>query len=235
VITAELQFLPSSKRQTVETFLGLPQELRPIRRSLGEDDIGTPIGDPDQFLDGVEESDSGFFLKGPGVMYDFIFARNRPTICNCFLEVQPHLAKILLIHMAAAQPIFGFACTTDELDEHNRITIKLGINSIESWVGQDTQKYIPGLYWITLLPAVLAEKHGVPLSTLGKVALEHIRLEGDQHLFRFYERPEDWRSASNVAELSSSLSGVFNIEKIKPQLRTAKNFFDLDKMLRNWE
>jgi hypothetical protein len=235
VITAELQFSPSSKRQTVEAFLTLPQELRPIRRSAGEDDIGTPIGDPDQFLDGVEESDSGFFLKGPGVVYDFIFSRSRPIVCNCFLEIQSHLAKVLLIHMAAAQPVFGFACTFDELDARNRVTVKQGINSIESWVGQDIRRYIPGLYWMTLLPAALAKKHDVPLSAVEKVALEHIKLDGDQHFFRFYDRPEDWRSNTDVTALGASFPSVFNVEKIKPQLNTAKNFHDLEVILSKWD
>ncbi len=38
-----------------------------------------------------------------------------------------------------------------------------------------------------------------------------------------------------VAKLCSSLPGVFDVEKIKPQLTTAKNFLELDAFLRSWK
>ncbi len=101
-----------------------------------------------------------------------------------------------LIHMATPRPFFGFACTQEELEYRNRITIKFGINTMESWVGRDTRRYVPGFYWWTLLPASLAEQHGIPLSVLVEAAQEHIELEGQQHLLRFYEKPEDWQSAA---------------------------------------
>ena len=90
--------------------------------------------------------------------------------------------------MAAPRPFFGFACTQEELEYRNRITVKFGINTMESWVGRDTRRYIPGLYWWTLLPASLAEQHGIPLSILVRASQEHIELEGQQHLLRFYDK-----------------------------------------------
>ena len=86
-----------------------------------------------------------------------------------------------------------------------------------------------------MLPESLAKQHGVSLSAVEKVAREHIELGAGQHLFRFYDRPEDWRSTPAVAELCASLPGVFDVEKIKPQLTAAKNFLELDAMLRNWK
>ena len=65
----------------------------------------------------------------------------------------------------------------------------------------------PVLYWWTLLPASLAEQHGIPLSVLVGAAQEHIELEGQQHLLRFYEKPEDWQSAAVMAELYHSCPG----------------------------
>jgi hypothetical protein len=234
VIYAKFVFRPAAKRQILGRLLALPQELRPTRRSAGEDETGTLVGDVDEFLNEVEKRDTGFFLKGPNVTYDLVFAGKRPITCNCFLEVQPDLAKLLLVSMATVQPIFGFACTWEEMERRNRVVVKQGKNTIESWVGRDTRKYVPGFYWMTLLPAALAEKHDVPLATVEGVALEHVKLDGDQHLFRFYDRPEDWLSDTHVSALATSLPGVFNVEKVKPQLDTAKNFVELEVMLRSW-
>lgn len=168
-------------------------------------------------------------------MYDIGLAGNKPIICNCFLDVEPDLAKRFLLHMVAAQPTFGFACTPEEREYRNRVIVKQGINTIESWVGRDYQKYVPGFYWLTLLPDVLAKKHGVSLSEVEKVAQEHMELEGGQHLFRFYERPEDWQSTDKVAKLCASLPGVFDVGKVKPQAEAAKNFLELDEMLGDWK
>jgi hypothetical protein len=100
---------------------------------------------------------------------------------------------------------------------------------------RDSQKYVPGLYWLTLLSDALVAKHGVPLSEVAQIALEHIELEDGQHLFRFYDRPEEWRSASNVTKLIRTLPGIFDVEKVKPQLETAETFVDLNAVVRNWK
>ena len=235
MIDSTLEFPPQALRVVVAAFLALPDGLRPTHQSVGEDDVGEPICDRARQVETLAKRTSGFFLKGPRVTYDINLAGTKPIICNCFLEVEPSLAEQFLTHMATVQPIFGFACAQEERYQRNRVTIKQGVNTIESWVGRDTQKYVPGFYWLTLLPDALARQHAVSLSKVEKVAQEHIELEGGQHLFRFYERPEDWRATSAVAELCASLPGVFNVEKVKPQLPAAKNFLELNSMLREWK
>jgi hypothetical protein len=136
--------------------------------------------------------------------------------------------------MATAHPIFGFVCAPEERERRNRTKIKQGMNTIESWVGRDIQKYVPGLYWCTLLPASLAQRHNLPLSKVASIALEHVELEGSHHLFRFYEKPEDWRSANALQELYSSLPGLFDVDKIRPALEDAKTYLELSDMTGNW-
>jgi hypothetical protein len=149
--------------------------------------------------------------------------------------VEPPLVKKFLMHMAVTQPVFGLASAPEEREQRNRLVIKPGVNTVESWVGRDLEKYVPGFYWLTLLSDALAEKHGIPLSAVKKVALEHMELQGGQHLFQFYERPEDWRFTQEVAKLCSSLPGVFDVEGIRPSLMAAKNFLELDAALRVWK
>ena len=235
MIESILEFQPTALHSVVAALCALPEGLRPTHHSLGEDEAGKPILNTGKFLESLTGAKLGPFLRGPGVIYDIRLAGSKPILCNCFLEVDPALAKEFLIQMATAQPIFGFACASEERTHRNRVIVKQGVNTIESWVGRDPQKYIPGFYWLTLLPKALAEKHDVPLSAVEKIAKEHIELEGGQHLFRFYERPEDWRTAPDVAALCSSLPGVFDVEKVKPLLPAAKNFLDLDEVLRSWK
>lgn len=243
MIEAALEFQSADLRSIVAVFCTLPEELRPTHHSLGEDEVGEPILDTEKFLDSLLGAGLGPFLKGARVTYDIGFfdglvgserVKSNSIICNCLLEVEPSLVKKFLVHMAAAQPIFGFACAPEEREQRNRVTTKQGVNTIESWVGRDTQKYVPGFYWLTLLSEALAKKHAIPLSAVEKVAHEHIKIEG-QYLFRFYEQPEDWQKTLAVTELCASLPGVFNVEKIKPHLSAATNFLDMNSLLREWK
>jgi len=79
----------------------------------------------------------------------------------------------------------------------------------------------------------MVKQHAIPLIAVEAVAREHLAME-EQHLFQFYDRPEDWQQTSAVTELCASLPGVFDIEKIKPLLPAAKNFLELNSILRVW-
>jgi hypothetical protein len=161
MIEAELEFPFSMTHLALEKLLTLTDALRPTHQSLGEDEVGTMIGDAKAFLQTFELPSIGVYLRNSIALYDLRRSRNSNLIVGAYLDAIPDIAvKELLIHMAEAQPTFGFACAVEEREHRNRVTTKLGINTIESWVGRDTQKYIPGLYWWTLLPASLAEKHG---------------------------------------------------------------------------
>jgi hypothetical protein len=235
VIKAGLEFQFLARPRVLERLLSLPPELRPTHQSVGEDEVGMAIDDRNKLIQSLERNESGIYLKNSNVLYDIRRSKNESLICNGYFELSPSIVREFLIYMASADPIFGFACTPKEKEAKNRVTTKQGVNTIESWVGRDTRKYIPGLYWLTLLPVALAEKHGVPLSVIEGVALEHMVLDGGQHFFRFYEEPGDWRSTTAVAELCSSLPGVFDVEKVRPQLAAAKNFLDLNATIRSWK
>ena len=235
MIEAELEFPFSMTHLALEAILTLPDALRPTHKSLGEDEVGTAIGDASVFLRTFELPSIGLFLRNSLALYDFRKLRNGNLTCCAYLDAIPHVAvKEFLIHMAMAHPIFGFACVAEEREHRNRITTKLGVNTIHSWVGRDTRRFVPGLYWWTLLPASLAEQHGIPLSTIVGAAQEHIELDGQQHLLRFYEKPEDWQSAAVMAELYRSLPSVFDVEKLRSKLQGATTFLELNAILDAW-
>jgi hypothetical protein len=235
MIKAEFEFPLSTTDLVIRTILDLPEMLRPTIVSLAEDEVGTSIGDTKVFLQSFKMPTIGVYLQNPTALYDLRRSRNSTLIVDADLGAIPGaVARDFLVHMAIAHPIFGFTCAAAERDHRNRVTTKLGINTIHSWVGRDTQKYIPGLYWWTLLPISLAEKHGVPLSTIVGEAMEHIELEGGQHLLRFYDKPQDWQGARNIAKLYRSLPGVFDVERLQPKLQGARTFLELNAILAAW-
>jgi hypothetical protein len=172
---------------------------------------------------------------GKTVTYSIRLAAEAPMICDCFIDVQPEVAQQFLVQMSTAQPLFGFACLPAEREHRNLISFQFGINKIEKWVGRNAEQNVPGLYWLTLLSETLLKRHGVPLGAIEAVAKEHIALEGGQHLFRFYERPEDWQTSSSIGELCASLPGVFNVEAAKAKVMSANSVLEANAMLRNWK
>lgn len=238
MITAELEFELSSARFVLEKILTLPEALRPTHECPGEDEVGTEIDDPNRLVQSFDPPSSGLgFLKNAnGATYYMRKERRGSLGCYAYFDgVSRDVVKSFLICMSSASPIFGFTCAPEEREHRNRVVTKQGMNTIESWVGRDTRKYIPGLYWLTLLPTILAEKYRVSLSVLAGAALEHLELRGEQHLLRFYERPEDWRSNNMLEQLSSAQPGIFDIKKVRLQLETAKNFLEVQAVLDSWD
>lgn len=232
MIEAGLEF-DGEIEHVMAAFIALPPPLRPAYFSHEEKIIDTTnrVEDHGRFSAFRARSQSGFFLLNEAVTYSLRFATGRPLICDCFIDVQPEIAKQFLAHMSTARPLFGFACAPAEHEYRNRVSVQQGNNKIDSWVGRDTRKNVPGLYWLTLLSETLATRHGVSLAAIEAIAQEHIALEGGQYLFQFYERPEDWQKTHAVAELCASLPGIFNVETVRPQLLAAKTFLELNSML----
>ena len=226
---------PAALRGAIAAARDLPRDLRPTHHSLGEHEVGQPIDDVEELFDSAWSTTPGPFLRGKSVAYDFSVPGNRPIWCRCDLDVEASRARIFMEHMAAAGPIFGRACVWEELLHRNQIVAKRTDGTAYCWVGRDTAKYVPGLYWLTLLSDRLVKFHGVPLDGVRNGALENVDLGGGQHLFRFYDDPSDWHAGQRAVDtLCASLPGVFNIAAVRPDISTMTNFIESNRALREW-
>lgn len=231
MIESRLDFKLGSIRQLVTALMSLPAELRPACHSLGEDEVGTPIVDAQGFANSLNDGSPGLFLRGHHSSF-YIRTERKRIVCQCYLDVTPSSARKFMIEMARLEPIFGFACSPEERERRNRVVVQQGENTIESWVGRDSEKFVPGLYWLTLLSDSMLEKHGVPLSALKSVALRASRIDIEQNLLQFYETPAEWSSTENVSRLCAQWPGIFNVERVIPMLLGAKTFLELNSLLR---
>jgi len=241
MIIVEIEFEEAKIEAIVAAFLTLPTPLRPTH--FGEDEEGKRsrrrVDDSaafDSFFIGRTE---GFFLFGPSLVCMAMLGREKILTLHCSINTEPELARDFLVHLAkAAAPRFAFACEPEERDRRNRLVTKLhlldGPTTIETWVGRNTRKYLPGLYWLTLIPSTLLEEHAVAFSALESCAVETVMLQESLYLFRFYERPESWRSATCVSELLKSVSGIFDIKRIRPLIEGARSFAEIQGTLAGW-
>ena len=183
----------------------------------------------------LKNREYGFMLNAPKATYDISIVTNHPIICRVFFKkIVPSLAQEFMMHMASAHPIFGYASTEEERYRWNRVKTIRGNNHIETWVGRDPSKCVPGLYWLTMLSGDLARRHGVAIEALDGVAKDHVLFDKDWHLFRFYDAPEDWRESSGVSDLRTNLTGIFDIEALRPQILAAKTWLEACDVTHAW-
>lgn len=230
----------SSLHALVRALCRLPDGLGATRHSQGEDKVGQTIDDIEQYLASLKGST---LLRGSGVLYNIsapMRRSDRPIICSChFKDPPPSLVRVFVERMAAIDALFGYACTWEELQHRNWVFAEVDGGrggTSEGFEGRDISKYVPGLYWLTLLPMTLAERHEVPLAQVSAVALEHADLGGGQHLFRFHDHPENWaKRIDAIDDLCARLSGVFDIQEVRRLVaKGVKSFAELHDLLRPW-
>jgi hypothetical protein len=230
VVDSRLVFPLSRVREALDAFLSLPGNLHPTHHRVGENERRMPIGNSRAFREYKTEKSGGFFLHARRATYDVQPLAGLPVECNGF-NIPTSLAWDFLLHMAKAGPDFGYCCADEE--ERHRNYHETSISS--GYRGRDIEKYVPGLYWLTLISERLLEKHHVPLVALKKIALKHITPATGVHLFRFYERPEDWQSSTSIEQLYKSAPGIFDLDKVRPLIRTDVTFAEYMKQLREWD
>jgi len=146
------------------------------------------------------------------------------------------LVGVFLKSLAGNKFVFGFGCYDEEHEHRNRHYITIGKNHIESWIGRDLEKYIPGVYWYTLLSDELLSKHGVDLASLSAEAITTETLgDGSLHLLKFYENPEDWKeNAERLDDLCERTDGVFSRRPIEVAVISVSNYLEYDDIIAEW-
>ena len=61
---------------------------------------------------------------------------------------------------------FGFVAEWEEYLHRNQHIYPLLHGKVQSWVGRDFTRYLPGLHWTTALSRFLAQKYGVEADAL---------------------------------------------------------------------
>ncbi len=238
LLQAGLELEDSHTSAVTETLLQLPGELRPSDYNFGEDERRKSLSvckDPLRVL--TDPRQPGFFLYGQAVVYDLRTARDRTIRLSCLFERPDADLRSLIVRLATAGPLFGYACQYQERIARNRVQASFKEkNQLESWVGRLPRKQLPGLYWYTLVSGDLLRDLGIPLPSLLAIAKEYEELPGSQHFFRFYDHPEDWRTATAVNRVIAEQPGIFDVADVKKAMAMNPDvtFLELSSLLARW-
>jgi hypothetical protein len=234
VISLELEVGSGGLSSILSLVRSLPGNLRPTHFGDSESDRRRrkSVDDSEQFEKFFLKRTSGFLLFGSEFECLASVVPNRTIRLSCSVGGASSNAEVVLKHFAAAGPIFGSACSPDERAAKNRAVFQFGANRLEAWVGRETAKYIPGLYWLTLLSSELSKRHGIELSQLERIALAHDVVAPNQHLFRFGDSPQSWKAQG---ESVSGIPGVFDISRVYEAVGLKSNFIDVSAILDRWK
>jgi hypothetical protein len=224
-------WLNGTAEDLLKRVLDLPDELRPVRFSSGEkvrskDDV---VDDENRFSKFVERNPAGFALFCDGLTYD-VMLRVSPKTLSCYLTKDASRAHTLLQHFLGKEFLFGFACDYEEWLFRNRLVKDVGSQRVESWVGRDTSKYIPGLYWLTAISKTLVAQHAADASQIKAVAKVLPSPSAHVLFFQRYDRPDGWMAH----KAAISLNGFFRIDDAIAAVKSCNTYLEVNGALAAW-
>lgn len=224
----------------LEALQDLPAPFKPVHFSEEEyiQSDKDVLADTQRFSIFKKNNQAGFFLFSNACTYNFFLYRRGYAVFYCYfkdMRLWSHIISFFAA-LAPAGPVFGYAAESDEYDHRNRYFVTIGQNHIESWIGRDLSKYIPGVYWCTLLSNALLDRHRVRVSDLSCEAMSTESLgDGSIHLLKFYERPEDWQlHVERLDDLCERVQGVFSRRAVESAAEGAKSFLEFDEAIAMW-
>jgi hypothetical protein len=228
-------YIPGAKIEAaIRALQTLPTLIRPNFFSADEISRKTKatITDEPKFKAFVAKNEHGFFLFGERARYNIGL---RPKNGFSYIAVDDFKGELsesdavaILKVLASAGSAFAFAASLDEYHHRNRYVRTLGANQFEAWIGRDLRKYIPGIYWLTVLP----KEHANTLATLSNIVGAMVTEIDAQHvLVRAFEYPSEWQQhAARIDEWLAKQPSFFSKQRILHRLDASAHIAALSEV-----
>jgi len=229
-------------KYNLSTLIGALQELDScnvitIGSSERKQNSDTLLYNAGQVTNFINENTEGFFLHSNEGLYDVSLQKDSfSTIC--FFPKVALKEEILLEIIKAyisADSAFGYAAECEEHEYRNRIRIEVAGSEIESWVGRNLSKYLPGLYYLTFISKKQAEEKSIEIESLKINSISYIDMPNQAVLFKFYENSTLWtKNKEKIDQICRSERGVFCKDEVEQCASKAENVMDFIMKTREW-
>jgi hypothetical protein len=213
----------------------LPPNLSGVQMSDGEDDPRYPVTFEDLAHNKKVpvNTDGGYFLHAQDASYGVNFFN---AGVKFFIECASDEAAHRILRAVADLPIsYAYAGQFEERKHQNRITAKKKYGTEETWVGRDYHRYLPGLYWLNLVPKSLLERHGISEMAIKSIAASCEEVGGKNYLIQLYPSSSDWPNrAPEIDKWRKETPGVFYKAEAEIALAEAGNFLEASDATRVW-
>ena len=157
----------------------LPQILRPVYFGDSENGLNkrNQILEKELFERFAGEHPYGFFLfGGSGYPLYNLKIHAKSGFSELHMDLHENNEEYIVSFfetIVLSNPRFAYAADYEERKYRNRCYKTIGANRIEAWVGRDIHKYVPGLYFYTLLSEHLIGTHNVDFTSLVSAAASY--------------------------------------------------------------
>ena len=220
----------------IDSLLGLPMNLRPRLFSFEEHvtDKKNSVDNHILFNAFLKEAASGFFLFSDKLVYQFLIAKDIDIRLLIHGAVKDDVI-LLLRKLSNCLPEFAYASNTREYKHRNILSKHAPYGYESAKVGNDYQQYLPGLYWITVIPSKLIQRHNIPLEKIRAAAIKSEELTNGVWIFTFFNNPDEWKTyAKSIDQLCGKIPGIFSIKNVHKDFKNAKTFIETSKVTYAW-
>lgn len=234
-IHAHIDLRDTSRQDVYDFLMSQDKCLRPTRYKYGEIGKGKELGNASQARSLIK--DTGLFPILFNENSNFMFRNPTPVyqLLSCEFKTESRTVEAFFEQLPQLRPRFGCAFLWEEKIAKNRVSVKVNSMGLEAWVGLDYNVYIPGLFWLTLMPRKLLSAHGVVAEELEQIAHNTKFLADDQLLYKFHVEPNLWRSNENVKATTTSSKGIFNKALVERELLGCASYQQFDSIVRKWK
>ncbi len=197
------------------------------------------LGSDEQFSRFVADNDTGFFLFSDFVSADVNLStsKGKPNVYY-FQDDNPCELLVsnsykIIDSFSKTNALLVRACLDEELTYKNNVTVKLDIGKVESWVGRDIARYIPGIYWLNWISDSYAAMLNLDMSEIASNLDAPIERVGHGNMFRVSEDPRSWKEKlPAIRDMASKNERIFYVDKV--DLRNVTTYAQLQKATNAW-
>ena len=236
MMEAQFYFVIEDLEFAVNAVLTLPGALKPEWFSLDESrKVTISVNENKKLRSATSKAKSGFFLHADKVSYSFLITQASGFEIGVS-GLDSSQARVLMDQLGRADAVFGYVAEWDERLHRNRLTKKASYGLDEAWVGRDWRRYVPGVYWLTLVSERLLQMHNVPLEPLLAAAKSEVaKLDNGSYILRFFDSASEWRNESRrLDDLCETVPGLFAICSVKPAFEQAGTFLETAEAIHSW-
>ena len=231
-------FPKSATIEVVHALKALPEGLAPSGYAAAERGRRVSLSDWTAYSEFVAKNPQGHALFGKRWKYDVLLT-GRTGMALLFGDplrgkLKPGDPSAILHALADVGLVFGFACDADEYSHRNRYRLALGTTEVSYWVGRDLSRYLPGLYWLTVVSRDRLAAAGIQAESLRDVG--DVRSIGPSHIevMAFGDHADRELHTERVDLFCRGTSGVFSLSRIRPDLDRMPPGDALDDAVARW-
>lgn len=236
MIEISIEFQLGNISAVCRKLLELPEGLRPAEIAIDEVSERSPVsqselGERDWLM---QRYPNGSILYSAEGEYHLSYPETGASSLFGLIN-NDGAARRVFSGMADLDIEYGYACVPEERTHRNQVSAAKRYGTHEAWVGRDYSRYLPGAYWLNILPTSLLESLGLDIQDFDGIARSVELVDRRNYLVELYEASDRWvENVEAVDRWCVKTEGVFDRREAAAALDGAEKFLEASEALNRW-